>query len=240
MPEGDTVFRAATTLRKAFEGARVTRFSSTRVRARLEGQKIEEVRAAGKNLLMRFEDGRTLRSHMRMSGSWHLYREGERWFRPAHHAVVELHADNGLVAVCFDAPVVELLLPSELDRQVLQRLGPDATADAFDEEEALRRVQSLRDRPICEVLLIRKIDPFCKVGEIPSDALRQLVAVCHELLVKNRTSGPRVTRTRPGARHWVYGRSGKPCLSCSTTIRMRRAGFGARSTYYCPRCQNPV
>src|SRR3982750_5030802 len=114
MPEGDTIFRAATTLRKALGGARVTRFESARLGAGPVGERIEEVVARGKNLLVRFEKGRTLRTHMMLHGSWHIYREGERWRRPAFQARLELHADNGFVAVCFNAPIIEWLKPRTL------------------------------------------------------------------------------------------------------------------------------
>src|SRR5437867_10305006 len=82
MPEGDTIFRAAIALRKALVGARVTRVNGNLGRAPL-GERIEEVTSRGKNLLVRFEKGRTLRTHMMLHGSWHIYREGERWRRPA-------------------------------------------------------------------------------------------------------------------------------------------------------------
>src|SRR5947209_8782008 len=139
MPEGDTIFRAATTLRKALVGARVTAFRSEKLGRGPVGARIEEVSARGKNLLVRFENGRTLRTHMRMHGSWHLYREGERWKRPGFHARVELHADNGFVAVCFAAPVVEWLRS-----ETLADLGPDAMSDSFDTATARKR---LRQRP---------------------------------------------------------------------------------------------
>src|SRR5438105_2446934 len=103
MPEGDTIFRAATALRKALQGARVTQFRSVKLGRGPLGERIEEVTARGKNLLLRFEKGRTLRTHMMMHGSWHIYREGERWRRPGFQARVELHVDNGLVAVCVAA-----------------------------------------------------------------------------------------------------------------------------------------
>src|SRR5205823_246763 len=136
-PEGDTIFRAATALRKALVGARVTRFRSNLSRAPV-GERVEEVTARGKNLLVRFEKGRTLRTHMMLHGSWHIYREGERWRRPAFQARLELHADNGFVAVCFNAPVVEWLQPG-----AIADLGPDATTDAFDREEARRRLRRM-------------------------------------------------------------------------------------------------
>src|SRR5256886_14819377 len=147
MPEGDTIFRAATALRKALVGARVRRFNGNLGRAPL-GERIEEVTSRGKNLLLRFEKGRTLRTHMMMHGSWHIYREGERWRRPGFQARVELHADNGLVAVCFAAPVVEWLRPD-----AIAHLGPDATVDAFDSAEAVRRLRELDGVPLERALL---------------------------------------------------------------------------------------
>src|SRR5207248_4775957 len=147
MPEGDTIFRAATALRKALVGARVTGFRGNLRRAPL-GERIEEVTARGKNLLVRFEKGRTLRTHMMLHGSWHIYREGERWRRPAFQARLELHADNGFVAVCFNAPVVEWLKPG-----TIEELGPDATTDAFDGEEARRRLRQMGGASLERALL---------------------------------------------------------------------------------------
>jgi len=245
MPEGDTIFRAATALRKALAGARVTEFRSEKLGRGPVGERIESVEARGKNLLIRFEKGRSLRTHMMLHGSWHIYREGERWQRPRFQARVELHADNGFVAVCFAAPVVEWLRAPGLD------LGPDATGDAFDAGEALRRLQWLPDAAVeqalltqpaiagvgnvikCEALFISRLDPFAKVGSVPPEALARLVEESHRLLVRNRGAGPRRSRTA-GPRFWVYGRAGKPCLACGEEIRIRRTG---RITYFCPSCQ---
>ena len=248
MPEGDTIFRAATTLRKALVGARVTRFSSERLGRGPVGERIEEVSARGKNLLLRFEKGRTLRTHMMMHGSWRLYREGERWQRPAFQARVEVHADNGMVAVCFGAPVVEWLRPESLD------LGPDATTDAFDAAEAVRRLQWLRELPIeealltqsamagvgnvikCEALFSCRVDPFAPVASLSAETLQAVVAECHRLLLRNREGrGPRTAReSLVGARMWVYGRARKPCFACGNELHLRRT---KRITYFCPHCQ---
>ena len=245
MPEGDTIFRAATALRKALVGAKVTGFRSERLGRGPLGERIEAVEAQGKNLLIRFEEGRTLRTHMMLHGSWHIYREGERWRRPRFQARVELHADNGFVAVCFSAPVVEWL------RQPGLRLGPDATRDDFDSAEALRRIQALPDLPVaqallaqqavagignvikCEALFVARLDPFAPVSAVPAQALARALEESHKLLVRNRESGPRASRAF-GPRYWVYGRAGKPCLVCGEPIRLRRA---ARLTYFCPACQ---
>src|SRR5438445_3381749 len=136
MPEGDNLFRAATTLRKALQGGRVVRFRSdvalvlrAAEQKAVEGSRIAAVDARGKHLLIRFDDERILRTHLRMSGSWHLYRSGESWRRPEHRARVAIETDGGFVAVCFDAPVVQL--GSEFSMRDLEKLGPDATTAAF-------------------------------------------------------------------------------------------------------------
>jgi endonuclease-8 len=248
MPEGDTIFRAATTLRKALAGARVTQFRGERLGRGPVGERIEEVSARGKNLLLRFEKGRTLRTHMRMHGSWHLYREGERWRRPGFQARVELHADNGFVAVCFAAPVVEWLDPA-----TLANLGPDATSDSFDGAEAQRRLRALEATPLeralldqtamsgvgnvikCEALFLDRLDPFRTVASLDDAALAALIDRSRRLLLRNRTSGPRTSREAfDGSRVWVYGRRGQPCYICGEPIGVKTT---QRLTYYCARCQ---
>src|SRR5438132_2998749 len=122
MPEGDTIFRAARTLNQALAGRTVTRFDSvfsklTRVdedRA-IKGRTVERVEARGKHLLIWFSGDLVLRTHMRMHGSWHIYRPGERWQRP--------HSDMRIVvgtaeyeAVAFNVPVAELTDARTLER----------------------------------------------------------------------------------------------------------------------------
>jgi len=261
MPEGDNVFRAATALRKALQGARVLRFETADALVRrgveekaLAGARIESVGARGKNLLVRFDDGRALRTHLRMHGSWHLYRSGEAWRRAEQRARVSIETDSGFVAVCFDAPVVQL--GTDFTMRDLEKLGPDATTDQFDAAEAARRLRSRPDLTIGEALLLQRAmagvgnvikaealfvcgqDPFELVGDVSDERLAGVVDTAHRLLVANRESGPRTSRDAlTGSRLWVYGRSGKPCLRCGTPIAMRRQGTLARSTYYCPRCQ---
>ncbi|HZF55316.1 MAG TPA: DNA-formamidopyrimidine glycosylase family protein [Polyangiaceae bacterium] len=113
MPEGDTIHRAAQTLSKAIGGKIIRRARSplpaiAKGAESLAGRSIEAVEAHGKHLLIRFDDGRALHSHMRMTGSWHIYRPGEAWQKPERAARFVIETDD-FVAVCFNAPVVDLV-----------------------------------------------------------------------------------------------------------------------------------
>ena len=261
MPEGDTLFRIARALTTALVGRPLIAVDTTvpaLARGELVGRTTVAVEATGKNLLIRLDDGRAIYSHLRMTGSWHVYRPGEAWSKPARRAVVVLHTD-AFVAPCFSAPVVELLTERALAQHPrLGALGPDAITDSFDALEARARLRRRPELPIgvallnqralagvgnvfkSEVLFRQRLSPFRAVGELSDAVLEPLIAYCHQLLVQNR-GGP-FRRTMPGLdereRLFVYNRSGEPCRVCGAPIRMRRQGMDARSTYFCPRCQD--
>src|ERR1700722_15517271 len=112
VPEGDTIFRAATQLRAALVGQQLVELELPRDprgrRGPEPGTTITAVDAAGKHLLVHFSDGHVLHTHMQMTGAWHVYTRGQRWRRPGHTARVILRVDDGTSAVCFAAPIVEL------------------------------------------------------------------------------------------------------------------------------------
>lgn len=258
MPEGDTIHRAAFTLRRAIAGQVVTGWRSSKAElARVDdliGRRVEDVEARGKHLLVRFDDGRTLHTHMRMDGSWHIYRPGEAWQRSERVAVAVIETEPW-VAVCFSAPTCVLLGPGELS-EALRQLGPDLLDPDVDLGEALARLRGRPELPIgealmrqhlvagignvfkSEVLFLRRVSPFVKSGELSDEALRGLLEEAQRLMKESVRGGSRITRRRFGSsRLWVYGRSGKPCFTCGHRIRMRRQGEDGRSTYFCPACQ---
>ena len=268
MPEGDTIFRTADVLRAALAGRRIT---AARARpqpglrrvpdlSRLVGSSVVSVEPRGKHLLIGFDNGLTLRSHMRMSGSWHRYRPGEPWRRPAHQASAVLETAES-VAVAFNAPVVELLTDADVRRsRPLTELGPDLLGKAFDADEALRRLRArngeelgnalLDQRAVAgignvvksEVCFIERLDPWASVGAVPDEALRAALSTARRVLQANTRGGARNTTGSPvrGQGLWVYGRAGRPCRRCGTRIEVRRQGDLARLTYWCPRCQPSV
>jgi len=171
MPEGDTILRAAQTLHRVLAGHTVTRFDSvypavTRIAedTPIVGRTIESVAARGKHLLMTFSGDLILRTHMRMNGSWHLYRTGARWLRPASDMRV-LVATADAVAVGFNVPIAELLSRRELERHAqIRHLGPDLLAGAaggyqyeIDLPEIIARMRARGREPIAEVLLNQRV-----------------------------------------------------------------------------------
>jgi len=262
MPEGDTIHRAARTLDLALAGQTVSAFESPLPQiasADLEGVSITKVEARGKNLLVLFGDGRVLHTHMRMSGSWHIYRPGERWQRPRRQARIVLTTAD-FVAVCFDAPVVRLLRAGAAARDAkLGALGPDVLAEDFDRAEARRRIMALGGVEIGEGLLRQSavagignvyksetlflcgVDPFAPAGSLSERDVDHLLDTARRLMAANLRGSARTTRPslsrRTRERTWVYGRRGRPCRRCGTEIRMRRQGADMRSTYWCPSCQ---
>src|SRR5688572_20508982 len=160
MPEGDTIHRAADTLQRAIGGQMVTRFESVlptlaRVDADtpLRGRTVERVEARGKHLLIWFSGDLVLRTHMRMNGSWHIYRPGERWQRPHRDMRIVIETAT-MHAVAFTVPVAEFVTAHELvNHDVIAALGPDPLSDTFRVEDAVERMQAHGDVEIADVLL---------------------------------------------------------------------------------------
>lgn len=258
MPEGDTIHRAAARLRPALEGHALVRFEARRLVGDhpRPGERIDAVEARGKHLLIHFSGGISLRTHMKMTGSWHLYRVGEQWQKGAHLVRALVEADSGWLAVCFQAPVVETYRRVAGEPLALASLGPDLTAPAPDIDAALARAASiaepgsavadvLLDQRVAagignvyksEVLFLHGLDPFTPIAEVEPARLRLVLTTAHELLRANLSRSSRVTYRNGVA---VYGRRDRPCPRCGTLVRMRRHGPMARSTYWCPTCQRP-
>jgi endonuclease VIII len=274
MPEGDTIFRSAKSLHRVLSGQVITRFDTAyahldrvNVDTPIAGRTFEKCKAAGKHLLMFFSGDLILRTHMRMSGSWHLYRHGERWWRGEHAMRIRIDTDEW-VAVAFDVPVAEFITPAELaTRDPVAKLGPDLLGDAFDRDEAIRRIVASGHREIAatlldqrilagignvyksEVLFMSGVHPDTPSSAVPRDTLELMIDIARGVLRDNVVDGtsPRIQTYRnlrqinPATDHdeslWVYGRRGKPCRKCGTPIEMKKMGIEARSTYWCPRCQ---
>jgi endonuclease VIII len=264
VPEGDTIHRTARNLALALAGRRVVRFETPRRRgiSPPPGAVVDAVEAQGKHLLVRFDDGLVLHTHLQMRGSWHLYRAGQSWRRPVRQARVVLEVGGGTVAVCFNAPVVEVLAAGAPGAAGLGALGPDLAASDPDLADVQRRLDrldaateigvALLDQRVaagignvykCEVCFECGIDPFAPLASLDRDTREALYGSAARQLRANLTTPRRVTvRGAPPGTLAVYGRSGRPCRRCGTPIRARRQGDQGpgRVTYWCPRCQPPL
>lgn len=264
MPEGDTVWRVAAAQRRALAGRmliatefRVPEFATID----LAGELVLSVEARGKHLLHRFEST-TLHSHLKMEGSWRLFREGERWSRPAHEARVVLGLDDGdehggISSVGFGLGVVELV-PTGTEAALLAHLGPDLLGPGWSSDAAAERLLAAPATPVFVALLdqrnlagignvyanelcfLRGLDPHRPIGEV-GDPLA-LVELAHRMLLANRDRSIRVTTgdARPGRRLWVYSRGGQACRRCGNRIRSGELGadeLTERFCWWCPSCQ---
>jgi endonuclease VIII len=266
VPEGDTIHRAARTLNTALAGQTVKRFETVfsqlaRVDhdAPLAGRTIERVFAAGKNMIMDFSGDLHLRTHMRMNGTWHIYRPGERWKKRRDEMRILLETDQW-VAVGFNIPVAEFHDAESLERQEdLRHIGPDLLGETFDHGEALRRIRARGDGEIADVILnqrvvagigneyksellfLAQINPFTKVNMLTDDRLDLLLRTSRKIMQANvkKRSAARITNFSLDIRNkqWVYGRGGQPCRKCGTAVQFAKQGKDARGTYWCPRCQ---
>jgi endonuclease VIII len=257
MPEGDTIHYAAARIR-AVLAARVPdeiltphpRHQLDRWPQRLAGRSVHAVDAHGKHLFLRFEGGLTLHSHLRMTGSWGVYRDGQRWRRARRRAWLVLRC-GGWDVVEFDGPVLELMSDARTRSDArLAALGPDVLGEDFDERRFIARLRAHDPgSPIGDVLLDQStiagignvwkaescfalgVNPWRAVREVSDDEALGLAAFAREHM---RISAREGFSARPRG---VYNRAAQPCPRCGTLIRKRGQGDNNRVTYWCPGCQ---
>jgi endonuclease-8 len=258
MPEGDTVYRTAVNLHAALAGGELLR-CDIRVPAfatvDLTGDVVESVVSRGKHLLIRV-GGHSIHSHLKMEGSWHLYRHSTKWRRPEWQARAILTTVDW-VAVGFQLGTLDVVARDD-EASVVGYLGPDLLGLDWNADEALLRLTAdsaravglaLLDQRVMaglgnvyrnELCFLRGLLPTRPIGQIEDPA--KLVALAHRLIDANKD---RVDRTTTGSLRgetdWVYRREAKPCLRCGTRIEHGMLGETAlqlRDTFWCPSCQS--
>jgi endonuclease-8 len=255
------VYLAGKRLRAALAGHRLVRGELRHPRLvehDLAGRTVTDVVSVGKHLFTRFDDGRSLHSHFRMDGSWHLYRPGMAWQRPAYEARAVL-ATEERVAVGFALHDMELVPTAEEDRLV-GHLGPDLLDPEWSDEhanEALRRLAARGSSEIGLVLLEQRVmagvgnlyknevcflsglSPWTLTRDVPDPAA--LITLSRTLMLRNADRPEQSTTGElgRGRQHWVFERSKQRCRRCGTRIRTAEQGDGvyARLAYWCPTCQ---
>ena len=203
MPEGDTVHLAGKRLRAALSGRSLVRGELRHPRLvehDLSGRTVLDVVSVGKHLFTRFDDGRSLHSHFRMDGSWHLYRPGMSWQRPAHEARAVLETADR-VAVGFALHDLELV-PTDAEHRLVGHLGPDLLDPAWGDghaAEALRRFTARGASEVGLVLLEQRV--MAGVGNLYKTEVCFLLGLSPWTLAKRRARSRRDDRAvaRPAA-----------------------------------------
>jgi endonuclease-8 len=244
VPEGDSLARAARRL-QVLVGERVEvetphpRAAVKQLAQRLDGRRLLGVEAAGKNLLLRFEDGVVLRSHLRMSGRWQVRARDSRPDGIGRPWLVLRGAERE--AVLWNGPVLELT-----DRAV-RRLGPDILDEPPELDAMVANVRRAPRRAVGDALLDQRlvagignlwkaealwearVSPWRPVGDVGESDLRAVLEAAHELMRASVETG-REQRA-------VYKRAGRGCRRCGTPIEARGQGDDNRTTFWCPGCQ---
>jgi endonuclease VIII len=246
VPEGDALHRAATRL-TVLAGEVVSaesphpRAAALGVAERIDGKRLEQVEAIGKNLLLTFEGGLVVRSHLRMSGRWRVQPAGSR-IRGRPWLVLRGREHE---AVLFNGPVLQLMRPGSGRAEVAIRgLGPDVMLDPPDLDGMLERLRATdQERDVGEALLDQRlvagignkwkaeglslagVSPWARLTDVSNEELTRVL---------DETS-----RAMRGARrsNVVYRRAGMGCRRCGATVRSWPQGEDARIAYWCPTCQ---
>lgn len=237
-------------------------FDPAAVAADLEGERVEAVRRRGKYLIVRFESGRVLLIHLRMTGSLQHTPRGSLGEDAHRRAVVRL--DDGSDVAYRDVRRFGtwlLLEPGELEGYLEERIGDEPLERGFTPATLGRRL-ARRRAPVKAALLDQRslagmgniyadealwrarIHPLRASGELSEKEVRRLhraVRAALEAGIARQGATLRDYRTPDGSagamqhEFKVYGRAGDPCDRCGTPIEKTRAA--GRGTWYCPRCQ---
>ena len=243
MPEGDSLHRAARKL-QVLVGERVgvetpnPRAAASLSAATLDGRRLESVEAVGKNLLLRFEGGLVLRSHLRMTGRWQVVERGAARHGKPWLVLTGVERE----ALLWNGPVLEL------STRGTRKLGPDILADPPDLAAMVANLRGEhRSRELGDVLLDQRLvagignvwkaeslwhtrlSPWLPLGDV-TDAELELVLSEAARLMRASLDDGRVERA-------VYRRAGRPCPRCGGPIRSRGQGDDNRTAYWCPGCQ---
>jgi endonuclease-8 len=257
VPEGDTIYRSAKALNSVLAGTVLTR-CDIRVPAfatvDLTGETVHEVVSRGKHLLMRVGEY-TMHSHLKMEGTWHIYHAGSRWYRPEWQARAIL-ANERYETVGFQLGTLNVVKRADED-SLVGYLGPDLLGPDWNAELALANLRRDPQREIglalldqrnlaglgnvyrAELCFLRGLLPTRPVAEV--NELEKTVELAKRLLEANKDRPARTTTGKlRGETAWVYGREGRPCFRCGTTIEWGELGDSSlqlRDVYWCPHCQ---
>jgi endonuclease-8 len=252
--EGDTVIRMARRIEGAFEGRSIVGADAPNPRSplrsstgRLKGRSLERTETHGKHLILHFGDDLALHAHMGMSGSWHVYRQGQRWNRPRRSAWLVFDL-GGVDLAEFGGPTLRLVRPVELRRDSrLALLGPDILGGPEAVDAAAANVAAAGDVELGDALLNQRLvagignifkseacfeaglDPWRPVESFSREQIESVMEIAAAQMERGVETG-----RRPGR---IYRKTRERCPRCSGRIRSRGQGDDNRTTYWCPSCQ---
>jgi endonuclease-8 len=258
VPDGEAIHRTAAALRTALVGRPLVSFEAPLLEGPTPatGRVIELVESHGRQLDVIWDDGLILHTSMRLSGTWHLYRTGERWRKPSSQLRASITVD-GFSAVCFSARTVETYREFNSHRHPgFGPPGPDLSTDHPDLHAAVEALcaypdldasvaEALLDQHVAsgvgnvfrsEILWASRQHPFAPVSMLGREDMERIVAAAAKVLQVHLHQPPSpVDGHRRGLA--VYGRNGQRCPRCGDTVEVRRFGDHARLLYWCPGCQ---
>jgi endonuclease-8 len=240
MPEGDSLARVAARF-APLVGGRIEVVAldpRARVAEALDGKRLDAARSVGKNLLLEFEGGLVLRSHLRMHGRWRILPRGA----PIHGRPWLVLRGDRAEAVLWHGPVLEL------GTRAVARLGPDILSESLDLDGIVARLRrEPPDRELGDALLDQRVvagignfwraeslwesrlSPWLPLELVRDDELRGLLEWCSGRMRASASGEPAPRR--------VYRRAGRPCPRCGEPIGSRGQGDANRTAYWCPACQ---
>jgi endonuclease-8 len=260
VPEGDVLRLTAARLERALAGRPLARADLRwpgAATTTLTGRTVVSCVAYGKHLLTRFDDGRTLHTHLRMEGEWRITPASAPV--PRHHLVRAVLGTDRWTCVGWRLGMLDVLRTRDEPR-LLARLGPDVLADDFEQDGLARGLALLAeqgDRPLCDVLLDQSVVaglgtiwtaetlfavrrwPWTPAGALDRGTAEQLLRTARRLLGTSvRIGSERGLGQVPRA---VHGRLGAPCVRCGTPIQVGQANEPPyeRPVFWCPACQAP-
>ncbi|HEX8107683.1 MAG TPA: DNA-formamidopyrimidine glycosylase family protein [Kofleriaceae bacterium] len=258
MPEGDSIHRIAALLAPRLTGRKLERVTTQGLVREAAGRTVTKVSAHGKHLVIELDNGAYLRAHLGMNGRFRAYdrASGEAMLArlsPGRASLALVTADG--VYVWIGAPQIEVAQRRDPRRgMAVGALGPDVLAADFDPRTAAERAAEHGDRRIADVLLDQRVvagigniyksealfaagvDPRTPVARLDPRRLETIYAAARRLMSSRlATRDPLIGS--PASDRAVYGRTGKPCLRCGSTIACYSLGEPPRWTWSCPVCQ---
>jgi endonuclease-8 len=243
VPEGDSLHRIARRL-QVLVGHEIEAESPnprglvTGVARAIDGRRLERVEAVGKHVVLRFDGGIVVRSHLRMNGRWRVRPRAEARVGSPWLAL----RGGDWEATLWNGPILTL------DASALDTLGPDLLADDLDFGSVLERLraidqgrlvgEALLDQHVvagignmwlAELLWSSKVSPWSRVSDVGDADLERGLRWARQAM-RQSVEGRRPTRS-------VYRRAGRACRRCGEPIRSRGLGDANRTAYWCPRCQ---